>query len=368
MRPPAALYCSSMIQILGSIILLCFVFSLTVGGNAQAMACYDGVTQRQAKEAWNHSLPFAEVEASLRTVEPIEVIPLQKYLESQGRQPSGYSVSYLVKFANGMKGVFKPDPNGWKPSRGEVLVYRLSQYLRFKNVPPTIIRRFDKNSGIKAVTSILGQEGSLQYFIDTEVDLLTSKQAKQSLKDVPAIEWEMADVLQFFTGQWDRYKANFLVDNQGYLVVIDNADAIMRVQWRLGEAPWLFQGKSSADFRFEAKEVFPFDEARVTADANEFERLFQTYLSPKKLKRFLTEEIPKRFPDGRVPYILWNGELWTLRASNMNVINLKSLSPEVHKALSQLNRTTLTEIVGDLVDSEKIDEMLGRLDVLKRLP
>ena len=308
--------------------------------------CLPAKSSRLCREVFLSNL---EIEKELLTGLLVKQDKLQDQLKNMGKIPSGTTEAYLVEFNNKFKAVFKPDARGWI-SHGELAAYKISEYLGIHAVPPTVIREIN------------GQKGSLQYFVETDVDL---KKTGSAFDRISERQWSDANVFHFIIGQWDRHAGNFLIDKWGNLILIDNADMMMEVKWQYGESPWI---KRSYKDEERSSAPFPYNNF-LTLENPSYEKLEEVlgqYVGKKSLIRIFENELD-RYPNRNYPYIFWRGNLWTQRPSKFSKIWFTKLTPDLVDKLRRLDALVLTDLIGGLVPYSKRVEILERIDVaLKR--
>jgi hypothetical protein len=114
----------------------------------------------------------------------------------------GLTISYILEFSNGMKGVFKPHVGMHSNAGSEVGAFRFDRLLGFDLVPVTTVREVD------------GEVGSLQLFMPHAVN------AEQTSIPRPSARMDLFDYL---IQNIDRHLANFMVQPwNGRLVAIDH--------------------------------------------------------------------------------------------------------------------------------------------------
>jgi hypothetical protein len=259
--------------------------------------------------------------------------------------------AYFITFENGLRAIFKTEEKPWG-IYGEVAAYRVSEALGFYRVPPTVLRTID------------GKIGSLQLFVETDIDLVASKTKRQeAYKKVPKEDWNLANLLHFIIGQWDRHAGNFLIDREGHLVVIDNGDMMSEVHWRLGEYPWTLRGSTKKTDS--PIGPFPFDQVQVLNNPSlkEMEDTFSAYIKNEKILRIYEKELVKD-PNRQLSYIIWGNQLWIPRRAGMDPITIDHVSSATRDRLVALQDNGLKNLISDLVSKEKIAEIQLRIALI----
>ncbi len=196
----------------------------------------------------------------VREAKPCE--PPCKHLENLGDRHKGANQSYILRLTEQGKdlaAIYKPAVGeehgptknlGLRPGieRGsyykrEWLTYMVDRALELDVVPPTVLRREDL--GI----------GSVQAWVE-KAGVASKTPGFPNLEDLMKIA-----LLDYLTGNQDRHKGNYLIDQEGHLYAIDNG---------LSFGPPLYDKTG--------KEVFPALEVRSKplAQASELSRTVQT--------------------------------------------------------------------------------------------
>lgn len=303
--------------------------------------CLPAESARLCREVF---LSNVEIERELIGGVVIKQDNLQDQLEKMNKIPSGTTEAYLLEFNSGMKAVFKPDQKAWT-SHGELAAYKISEFLGLHAVPPTVIREVN------------GRVGSLQYFIETNIDL---KKTSSGFERISQRQWSDANVFHYIIGQWDRHAGNFLIDKQDNLILIDNADMMMSVKWQYGELPWIKRSQKDEE---RLSVPFPYNNYFILENPSykKLEEEFGSHLGKNSLKRIFENELD-RYPNRNYPYIFWRGNLWTQRPSKYGKIWFTNPTPELIEKLKQLDAHVLLDLVGDLIPYTKRLEILERID------
>lgn len=166
---------------------------------------------------------LAQVEKLLLTDIVVSVEPLG----------GGVTASYKVKFASGLKGVFKPvNPERANQPTREAVAYRLSELMQLDIVPPTVVRTL---SGENVPAELQNQSGSIQLFVQT-ADTLKKGTAPdkrkivllngQELKVDEILSGRRLRIFDWLINNHDRGSnaGNYLVaKSDGYIFGIDHS-------------------------------------------------------------------------------------------------------------------------------------------------
>jgi hypothetical protein len=172
---------------------------------------------------WDENLNFDSIETMLAHEEIKSKIPIRQYLQQTGKDSDFDNDVYLITLNNNLKAVFKPEGDKY----AEVAAYKASKLLEIKLVPPTVLRTID------------GVQGSLQFFVESDIDLLKDRSLLSQLD--PHVSNAMK-LFYFIFGQWDINTSNQIIQqNNGklYLALIDNAGMANPQQVRYGDFPFV---------------------------------------------------------------------------------------------------------------------------------
>jgi hypothetical protein len=311
---------------------------------------------------WGKSFNFELAESTLRSQKSFrKIVPMSEYLKSIGKEPSGTSEVYYVEFHNGLRGVWKPDLYLTGPMAEEA-AYLVARKLGMDTFVPTV------------VTEIEGRKGSLSVFIETPVDLVAmdGKARAVAIAKIPQKQWVDMEAVHFLLGQWDRHAGNLLVDKDFNLIVIDNEGISKLSLWRVSKSPVVQLANVPKEERtgIDLKKGNSPDFARVEyIDGNDMAG-FEAFVKKFSIKpATITLKHFERYPDRRIPYIVWRDILWRERTSkSLPLIDLKVLSISTVEALTKLGEKELREILNPKVFNDLHIELIlqRRSEILKQ--
>ncbi len=298
---------------------------------------------------WNH----IQIIKGLKKGSIKSIVKMKAYLKSKTKKYNYTGQVYLVFFDNGLKGVFKPGTN----YHIEVSAYKMSRYLGFPLIPPTVIR------------NINGKKGSLQLFIKSDIDTLNYRQYNKFIKQVSKNDIANINLFNFVFGKWDCGPENVIIlknNSKTYLISIDN-ESIQDLQFvKYGKKPFvrIFQ-----NIKFSTKDFnksFPFEKAILLKNCNQskLRAEFKKKLSEKFYHRF---KYRKSF---QFKYILYKNGLWRqyiyIDRSYTEIYPRESILK-----LKKLNKKILTYIFSDckslnFFTDEYIRFILDRRDQLMK--
>lgn len=162
----------------------------------------------ETQPVWDDTLNFEDIEYRLLH-EPIsETRSMHTFLKKSGKIPSGTHPIKLVILESGLKAVFK-EPGA---CYGEVAAYRAAKALGMRLVPPTVFREIN------------GRMGSLQFYVESPIDLMKSRQDYHRKLDHKTVTDEQ--LFNYLLCRWDIHAGNQMLSKEGsryYLALIDNA-------------------------------------------------------------------------------------------------------------------------------------------------
>lgn len=193
---------------------ICFI----IGVSAPYIKCEK--IQYIKQPTWDSALNFKEIEEQLKSQPIIAVKEMRAYLKENQKKDSFQHAVYLVTLANGLKAVFKPASKQQSPY-GEVAAYRASTWLGQRLVPPTVLREYQ------------GQPGSLQFFVESPIDLFKPEERKHALSLLSNKAKSDMNIFYFvFRGRISAHWGNKLIavdkESKGHVAIIDSSSLIKR--------------------------------------------------------------------------------------------------------------------------------------------
>ena len=276
-----------------------FTLTFNSSGAYAGVRCEQLLTQAPQKAApWFEKIGFSKVESTLSHGRIRSAQNLKMAFNESGKKASGTTPGMLlVTFTDGTQALWKPG----EKNRAEVAAYDAARAVGSALIPPTVFRTIEPDSfaGMPAdhnsYESMIGQAGSLQYFVRTPIDLLkmNTSERQQLWEKVPVEQRAERDFFNFVFGNWDLHWGNVLVDEAHSIVQIDNGAMTSRQMVRFGELPFV----RKAGFKKEARgvpaeashEAFPFDSAIYLENPTLMTLIKKLYpvLTPKDLANFL---------------------------------------------------------------------------------
>lgn len=291
-----------------------------------------------AQPSWDDTLDFTEIERRLKHEKVIKRSSIRSFLTKKGKTAAGTHPVDIVELESGLLGVFKRE----KACYGEVAAYKAARALGIRLVPPTVLRTID------------GIRGSLQFYVDSSIDLLKGSKAldKISRKD----ESNM-NLFYFVMGQWDDHNGNQIVahSKKGYqLALIDNGGILRRQFAFYGKATFLQKGRDKKSYKGAIGDInaFPHDQAeRVSLFDKAGVRKLKEYLPDSYIAKLKAQHMRN------VSYVLWNSKVYVKRHKHNAV---KTYYASMIKALEQLDRPTMEKIWEDYlpIDSDRCNELI----------
>ena len=265
-----------------------------------------------------------------------------------------------------MKGVFKPHVKNEKNnSAAEIAAYKASLFLGFPYVPPTVLRTIEINNKPR--------EGSLQLFIESDIDPLAKGAYEKALLEVGQTDLENLQLFCFVFGQWDSGPRNLIIVrkfNKTFLLPIDNSKINNHQYVQYGGLPFvqlfLHENNNSDKDSGSSKlnNSFPFEAAKT---------IVYTPLDKPRSEPNKTVSIPQTFYDQVEKYrpkffryVIFNNSLWRQFHYGDNSF-IKSFT----KTISKKTKAALKKLSFDILKNEifcldlKIDDEI-LLDILDR--
>lgn len=299
-----------------------------------------------------------EIVSMLQTAPILSMRPMRELLLQKGMIADFANQVYVVELQGGLKGVFKPS-NGsvsyisdeLDPGVAEVAAYKISQFLGFPLVPPTVLR------------TIQGERGSLQLYVNSLVDAAAPKVYENIISSMSSDERAQLLLYYFVFGQWDYGCLNVLVSQmQGrpILIAIDNAGIANHQHVQYGDLPFVrvWQRDNRSDFDG-LTDPFPFDSVQVMYQASH-EKLVNLFGAqvPADLCSRITEN--RR----RMVYVFWHGALWVQFYANDDSF-IRSYTTHYPAAalekFAQLNQTIMKTFFDHVPESDQkiVDEYIA---------
>jgi len=303
---------------------------------------------------------------------------MKDVLLRQGKNVEFDNQVFLITFKNGTKAVFKPcSPYYMRTALAEVAAYKFSLYFApFIYVPST------------KVCTIDGQLGSLQEYIETDIDLVlpswkdaikgkkhtefdaVSKELDKKRKDLETLIISAGKeklgayaALMYVIGQWDIGPHNMLLKKIGKgeleIVCIDNAAISTPFESITCTSYPFVNVYSSSNFNTsDHDKPFPFKSSK---------RIHKPTVA--KLKSVFGNKIDDSFYKGMefygwFEYVIWRSALWKKVENDTTLFirsHLKYCPQQVLQRLKELNLKTLKEIFYDAKDDFANEPFLHKI-------
>jgi hypothetical protein len=311
----------------------------------------------QNPEEWSHP----DIAKLLEKGEVVSMIPMGDYLKSKGKKSEFEGQVYVVTLKNGLKAVFKIFPdNEQQDAFGEVAAYKASLFLGFPKIPPTVLR------------SIKGQKGSLQLFIESDIDPSAPGAFEEALKQVDPQEVTNLKIFYFIFGQWDSGPHNILILKQKkhtFFIAIDNSAICIHQHVKYGELSFVRMAYSAKLNTNDWNKPFPFDQVKAIMHptSKALRMTFKDRLPESFYRSFKSYGEPFR-------YVIYQNTLWRqYPACNGNFLKTypKYCSEKTRKILKKLNKSILQKIFAharkaEFLTGDYIQMILDRRDQVLR--
>lgn len=302
-----------------------------------------------------------EIATLLKNGKVLSMRPMREHLESSGKTAEFDGEVYLVELDNGLKAAFKSLPNDdIGDVYAEVAAYQASVVLGFPHIPPTVM------------TTIKGMKGSLQLFVETEIDALAPGTYEAALKEASADDLANLKLFYFVFGQWDSGAHNILIlkdQEKTHLIGIDNSGIRNHQYATYGSLPFvrvLFSDKLETD---DCGKPFPFELAKTieSPTTEKLREVFGNSLPESFYQSFKSYSLPFR-------YVTYRNSLWRqYHAGDEDfVISFTNHLPDqTRKSLEALNLSVLKKIFvcakgADFLTPSYLEAILERRDQVLR--
>lgn len=322
-----------------------------------ALLCGFAIINAKSKQpAWNNTLDFAALEERLKNEPIVGTKGLAEFLSKGGKKAQTDDSNTLVTLKSGLKAVFKTDEYAY----AEVAGYKAMKALKQRLVPPTILRRIN------------GELGSLQFYVETSIDLLAQKNPSTYLqKHINPKDLSDMHIFYFVFGQWDLHAGNQLVTKQDgnyYLALIDNAGILHRSYTQYGQFTFVGKGAKEEHSRLQCPAGFPFDNAKtIKVDSfGSLNALFGKFIPEWHVRAIYAH-------NEYVRYCIWCDNLWIQALPHVHYVKpsyTKTYYASTLEAYKKLDKKMLREIWSDGYTTqpsyydELIDLTLQRRDQL----
>lgn len=308
-------------------------------------------------ENWKNS----EIANLLKTGKVLSKRPMRERLESLGKKAEFDGDVFFIELDNGLKAVFKKIPiDDLGDAYAEVAAYQASIVLGFPNIPPTII------------TEIEGDKGSLQLYVETNIDALRANNYESALKEALPEDVSNLKLFYFIFGQWDSGPHNILIfkdKKKTYLIAIDNSGIRNHQYVNYGSLPFVRIRYSDKLRTNDWHKPFPFERAKAIQDptAEKLQTTFGDMFPEEFYRSFKSYKLPYR-------YVIYRNSLWRQfhAGDEKFVISFTNfLPPHARKKFEGLDLAVLRKIFScaknaDFLTSDYLKGILERRDQVLR--
>lgn len=284
----------------------------------------------------------------------VNSLPMREYLISRGKKVEFDNPVFLITLASGIQAVFKPciDNNDMDDCYAEIIAYKACQFFGFDFVPPTVIRTINANTG------------SLQLFIETEIDALDPCVYALAIKRADAADIANLKIFYFVFGQWDTGPHNLLMKAEGdliKLIAIDNSGICNRQYVTYGELPFVrvcYNEKfNTSDF----DQPFPFKQVSCIHKPTEqyLNILFQGCV-PQAICRKLSGK-------KSLYYIIYQNSLWLQFHAEDNSFEKSFTTNYCTKTMSRLKTLSLDVLKNEIFNDLPADSNLLKIQFLSSI-
>lgn len=294
---------------------------------------------------WDEYLDFEKIETALANEKIIDIKKIKDYFSDSKKIDADNDV-YIVLLENNLKAIFKPNED-WP---AEIAAYQANKFMNYRLVPPTVMR------------IINDQKGSLQFFVESDIDLLESDDICEKCFSnlYPKVVSDMK-LFYFIFGQWDMHPGNQIIqinNNKYYLALIDNAGLINKQQIRYGDFAFIcrsYDNNRNDDFTID----FPFNSFSVLNNPTieEIQEAFGNFLSESVITQMWDRYT-------HIVYCIWRNALWIKFYNGHNFLKpnyTKNYYQATIDAYKKLDRTALEKIwaIGLAQDENLIKQLIN---------
>jgi len=252
-----------------------FLFAITPTLSATALPQPDTF---QNPQTWGDE----RLKKILATEKIKSMTPMRDYLKHRGKKSDFNGNVHFVTLANGVKAVFKAyDAEEFaKEGFAGIAAYRAACWLGFPHIPPIVARTIGK------------QQGTLQLFVESEIDLLAKGALLEAAKKVPPLELAQLQLFYFIFGQWDTCSGNMIFvqrKKKYHLIAIDNDNICELQQVHYGCLPFVALDNSFLPNKTQhyKPSSFPFGSAQTL----QFDKVSDQLLVKSFISRWLFQRL-----------------------------------------------------------------------------
>ncbi len=325
--------------------------------NKNNTRCHPTIKINTHPKNWKNS----DISTLLKKGKVISLYPMREYLHSIGKKADFYGNIFFVELDNGLKAVFKSLPkDDLGDAYAEVAAYQASIVLGFPHVPPTVM------------TEIKGMKGSLQFFVETDIDALDSGIYDRALKEVHFEDVANLHLFYFVFGQWDSGPHNILILNdkeKTHLIAIDNSGVRNHQRVKYGNLPFVRVCYSDTLQTNDWGKPFPFEQAKTieSPTTEKLRKAFGDKLPESFYQSFKSYGLPFR-------YVIHQNSLWRQYHAGDDKFMMSfttHLSDQTKKSLERLDLPLLKKIFAcaknaDFLTPSYLAAILERRDQILR--
>jgi hypothetical protein len=302
-----------------------------------------------------------EIPALLKKGKVNSMRPMKEHLHSLGKKGEFDGDVFFVELDNGLKAVFKSLPkDDLGDACAEVAAYQASVDLGFPNVPPTVM------------ANIKGMKGSLQLFVETDIDALDPGIYERALNAADEEDVANLHLFYFVFGQWDTGSHNILIlkdKRKTHLIAIDNSGVRNHQRVKYGNLPFVRVCYSDKLQTNDWGKPFPFEQAKTIENpiTESLRKTFGDKLPESFYQSFKSYKLPFR-------YVTHQNSLWRQYHAGdeefvMSFTN--HLSDQTRKTLKRLDLPMLRKIFvcaknADFFTPAYLEAILERRDQVLR--
>lgn len=277
-----------------------------------------------------------------KTMPVIKTESMQDFLASKNIDVELQNEIYLITLADGTRAVFKPVPvDDRGDAEAEVIAYKISKFLGFPRVPVTVMRKIN------------GKTGSLQEYIESNVNLCDSKIYQKIMQNEKSDEVANLKLFYFIFGQWDSGHHNMIVrkeEGETKIYAIDNSGIRNHQHVRYGSLPFvrLYYNDNFNTNDWDLR--FPFESVQVIKKPNRKNVLavFHDKISPFNLEQMAKQDHP-------IYYIIYRNSLWIQHHTSDPDFILSHTNYYPEKTMAIIKKLTLQDLKKLYADAKGLD-------------
>lgn len=277
-----------------------------------------------------------------KTMPVAKMQPMREFLVSKNMNADFDNEVFLVTLQDGTRGVFKPVPDDdLGDAQAEVIAYKISNTLGFPRIPITVLRKIN------------GRTGSLQQYIEPNVNLYDPKMYQKIMQDASIDEIANLKLFYFVFGQWDSGQHNMIVqqeDGNIKIYAIDNSGLRNHQYVQYGSLPFVRLCYSDQLKTNDWDLPFPFQSVKIIENPSmeNVRMVFDHKIPENVLKQLAKKETP-------IHYVIYRNSLWIQHHASDPTFILSYTDYYPEKTMEALQKLTLEDLKHIYVEAKGSD-------------